>query len=151
MSFLHKGNLVPQTYPQHQRNQTFSIKAQAINSMHPPKQLNMYTLSLDSSDTIGIFFQEICQDGKAINTINSPESKIWMDTSTPYNLLDIKGISYTRTYAVLSGSNKMIHSQHRYIRWYMWSTALTRTWWNTISNSLSLTYIHGHTEKMKYY
>ena len=30
-------------------------KTQVINNMHPPKQLNKYVISLDSSDTIGNF------------------------------------------------------------------------------------------------
>ena len=48
------------------------LKTQAINKMHPPKQLNKYTLSLDSLE----IYQELCQDGQAINTNNSPESQI---------------------------------------------------------------------------
>ena len=37
----------------------------------------------------------------------------------------------------------MIHSIHQIIRWCMWSTTLTRTWWSGISSSFSLSYLHG--------
>ena len=96
-------------------------------------------------------YQEFCQDSQAIKTINSPESQIWMDTGTPYSLLNTKVISNTSTYPALSGSSKVIHSLHRCIRWCMWSTTLTRIWWDGISNSLSFAYLHGYTEKMEYH
>ena len=89
-----------------------------------------------------LILQEIYQglylEGWAIDSINWPKSQIQMDNSTPYSLLDAKNCSYTSTHLVLTWSNKMIHSIHRCIRWYMWNATITRTWWNGISSSLSL-------------
>ena len=45
-----------------------------------------------------------------------------MDTNTSYSLFDTKGMSYTSTYLMLSGSSKTIHSLHRSIRRCSWST-----------------------------
>ena len=74
-----------------------------------------------------------------------------MDTSTPYSLFYAKESSYTSTYLAVLWSNKTVHSLNRCTRWCMWSTTLTWTWWNGISNNLSLPYLHRYTEKMEYH
>ena len=43
------------------------------------KQLNKYAYIPWTHQILQEIYEEICQDGQAINTINSPESKIWMD------------------------------------------------------------------------
>ena len=58
-----------------------------------------------------------------------------MDTSTPYSPFDAKKCSYTSTYLVLPWSSKRIQSVHRCIRQCMWSTTITKTQWNGISDS----------------
>ena len=103
-------------------------KTQAKNNMHPP------TIAQQACTFLGLviyyrkFIKNFAKMAKPLTTLNSPESKIWMDTSTLYSLLDATGSSYTSTYLMLSWSNKMIHSLHRCIRHYMWSTSLTRPW-----------------------
>ena len=57
-------------------------------------------------------YQELCQDGQAINTINSPEAKFEWTLIHHTAFLTLKESVTTNTYPMLSGSNKTIHSLH---------------------------------------
>ena len=57
-------------------------------------------------------------------------------------LFNTRGISHPSTNIALSKSKEMLHSLYRCIRWCLWSTAVSGTWWNRIPNSFPFTYLH---------
>ena len=90
MSFCHKGNPVHQTHSQHQRHQTSTIKNPGHKQHASTKNSQISRCIPWTHQVLWEIYQEICQDVQAINIIDSPKSKIWMDRNTSYSLLMLK-------------------------------------------------------------
>ena len=97
------------------------------------------------------FIRNFAKIAKPLTLLTHQQAKFeW--TPTHHNaFLTLKESSHTSTNTALPKSNKMLHSTYRCIRWCLWRTTITRTWWNGIPNSFSFTYLHGHATEMEHH
>ena len=120
-------------------------KTQAIKSMHPPKMPKQGYAFLGLVGYYRKFIRNFCKNSQAFDTFNPSSSKIQVDTN------NTQGISHPSTNIALPKSRKMLHSLYRHIRWCLWGTVVSGTWWNRIHNSLPFTYLHWHKTEMEHH
>ena len=125
-------------------------KLQAIKTCIHQRCPNKYVHSLVSWDTYRKFIRNFAKTAKP-DTVNPSASKIWVDTSPLQCFFSTQGISHPSTNITISQSKEMLHSLYRCIRWCLWSTATSRTWWNRIPNSFPLTHFHWHSVEMEHH
>ena len=96
------------------------------------------------------FIRNFAKIAKLLTLLTHQQAKFkW--TPTHHNaFLTLQGISHPSTNIMLPKSKEMLHSLYRCIRWCLWSTAVSGTWWNRIPNNFPFKYIHWHTMEMEH-
>ena len=127
-------------------------RMQAIKNMHPPKTPKQVCACLGLVGCYRKFIRNFAKIPKSLDTINLSASKIWVDTSLSQFFFNAQGVSQSKhQYYTTPIQRNALHSLYRCIRWHLWSTAISRTWWNRTTNSIPFTHFHWHSMEMVYH
>ena len=148
MSFVHKGNLIPRTYTQHQRHQTTTIKMQAIKNMHPPKMPKQVHAFFRHMGYYRKFIRNFAKIAKSLTLLTCQQAKFEWAPSHHNAFLTLKELFIQVPTLHYPNLIKTLHSLYRCIRWCLWSTAVSRTWWNRNPNSILFIHFHWHSMDM---
>ena len=149
MPFLCKRDPVSWTHTQHHRHQTTTIKNPSHQQYAPPKTAEQVCAFLGLTGYYRKFTKDFTKIAKPLTLLTHHKAKFDWDTSAPHSLYDTKESHHKSTYPALSWPNKEVHSLHRCIGWCMQSWIIKGTWWNWIPNSILISHLHWHTNKME--
>ena len=124
---------------------------QAIKNIHPPKLPKQVCTFLGLMGYYRKFIRNFAKIIKPLTLLTHQQAKFEWDTNLSQCFFNTQGISHPITNIALPKSKETLHSLYRCIRWYLWSTAITETWWKGIPYSFSFTYLHWHTTEMEHY
>ena len=77
--------------------------------------------------------------------------KVCLHIRSPHSIQYPQNHFVRSTYPSLPKFFKTLHSMHRCLRWCLWNSFVTRTWWPRTSHYISLPHIHRHPVEMEHY
>ena len=119
-----------ETYSAPKLSDYYHQKMQAIRNMHLPKTPKQVHAFLGLVGYYRKFIRNFEKIAKPLTLLTCQPAKFEWDTNPITMLFNTQGISHPSTNITLSQSKEILHSLYRCIRWCLWSTAISRTWWN---------------------
>ena len=124
---------------------------QAIKNMHPPKISKQVCALLGLMGYYRKFIRNFAKIAKPLTLLTCQLAKFKWTPAHHNAFFNTQGISHPSTNISLPKSKETLHSLYRCIRWHLWSTAISGTWWKRIPNSFSFTHFHWHLMEMEHH
>ena len=131
--------------------QPLPAKTHAIQNMKLPTTPKQVRAFLGLVGYYWKFIKGFTKIAKPLTLLTRQQVKFWLDTSTSCCFSPFERRHSSSSHPTLSKSYQEIHCVHWHFRWCLQSTALTRTQWNWVPSSISVTYLYGNTMKMEHH
>ena len=126
-------------------------KMQAIKNMHSPKMPKQVHAFLGHVGYYKKFIRNFAKIVKPLTLLTHQQAKFEWTTTHHNAFLTLEESVIQAPILHYPNPPKTLHSIYRCIRWCLWSTVVSGTWWNRIPNSFSFTYLHRHTTEIEHY